>query len=236
MKGTPAVSVIIPAFNEQKYIKAALDGLREQTFRNFETIVVDGNSTDRTREIAIRQARVVIEKERGIGRARNRGAKVAKGDILVFIDADTKPSRNLIKTYYNAFKRSDIVAATGPILPLEKTSRRVGLGYKVVSVYFVKSSLLVGRPSVVGLNFAVRRKVFSDIGGFNEKFLTYEDYDLSLRLKKAGRISYLRNAVAYTSTRRVKKWGIFGYFLYHTGNMVRYALLKKPNDRYDPIR
>ena len=231
-----AVSVIIPAFNEEKYIGNVFDGLRVQTFRDFETIVVDGNSTDRTRDIARKHARVIVDRRKGIGRARNTGAKAAKGGILVFLDADTKPSRTLLETYYRAFKDSDDVAATGPILPLEKTNKRVNIGYKVVSVLLVKSSILFGRPSIVGSNFAVRKKVFDRVGGFNEKYLTYEDWDLSLRIRKLGRIAYLDDAVVHTSVRRVKAWGVSGFFLYHTLNVVRYYLFKKPNEEYEPIR
>ncbi|VVB77097.1 Glycosyltransferase AglE [uncultured archaeon] len=236
-KGKVALSVVIPAFNEQKYIAYVLGGLRKQTFTDFETIVVDGNSSDRTREIARSAgARVILEKRKGIGLARNSGSKAARGDIVVFLDADTCPSESLLATYYGAFANRKIVAATGPILPLEKTSRRVDLGYRFVSVLFVKSSILVGKPSVVGSNFAVRKKVFDRIGGFNEKYITYEDWDLSLRLRKAGRIAYLDDAVVYTSVRRIAKWGMFGFFIYHTTNVLRYYLLKRPNEEYEPVR
>ena len=74
MKSDVAISVIIPALNEEKYIRYVFEGLRSQTFKDFETIVVDGNSTDRTREIARKYAHVIIDKHTGIGRARNSGA------------------------------------------------------------------------------------------------------------------------------------------------------------------
>ena len=113
------ISVIIPALNEEKYILHSLEGLKKQSFKDFEVIVCDGNSTDRTREIAKKYAMVVIEKRKGMAAGRNGGARVAKGDILVFLDADTKPSKDLLKVYSNAFTNGT-VAATGPILPLEK--------------------------------------------------------------------------------------------------------------------
>ena len=81
-KSSPAISVIIPALNEEKYIGNVLDALRKQTFKDFEIIVVDGNSTDRTREIAKKSAKVIIEKRPRIGLARNTGAKLAKADLL----------------------------------------------------------------------------------------------------------------------------------------------------------
>ncbi|MGC8710575.1 MAG: glycosyltransferase [Candidatus Micrarchaeia archaeon] len=231
----PKVSVIVPALNEEKYIRYVEEGLKEQTFKDFEVIVVDAGSKDRTREIARKFAKVIVEKRKGISVGRNAGAKKAKGDILVFIDADTRPSPQLISEYAKAFK-GNIVAATGPILPLEKTSKKVELGYKFVSILFVKVAILIGKPSVVGSNFAVKRNTFNKIGGFNENFATYEDWDLSNRLKKFGKIVYVNNAIVHTSTRRIKAWGIHGYFNYHVGNMIRYHLFKKPKEDYEPVR
>ena len=66
--------------------------------------------------------------------------------------------------------------------------------------------------------------------------MTYEDWDLSKRINKLGKIKFMNNAVVYTSIRRVKKWGIIGFFSYHVGNMIRYNLLKKPKEYYEEIR
>ena len=120
----PEISVIIPTLNEEKYIPLVLEGLKKQTFKSFETIVVDGGSEDRTREIARKCATVLIERKNGVGCARNLGAAHAKGRILVFIDADTKPSANLLATYAKVLNGNDIVASTGPIMPLEKAARK----------------------------------------------------------------------------------------------------------------
>jgi glycosyltransferase involved in cell wall biosynthesis len=230
------ISVIVPALNEEKYINNVIKGLKAQSFRDFETIIVDGGSTDKTCEIAKESARIIVDKRKGIGRARNTGAKVAKGKILVFIDADTKPSKGLLKAYHDTFKSNSVVAATGPILPLEKTNKRIAVGYKVVSIVFVRTSIVIGRPSVVGSNFAVRAETFRKVKGFNPELLTYEDWDLSARLKKYGAITYSKSALVYTSARRVVAWGVFGYFKYHVGNMFMYHIFKRPKTNYGAIR
>ena len=237
MPDKPEISVIIPAMNEERYIGFPLKGFGKQSFRNFEVIVVDGGSKDDTVRIAKEhKAKVVIEKRRGISPARNAGAKAAKGSILVFLDADTKPSENLLATYKNVFEDKEVIAATGPILPLEKTNFRIRKGYSFVSVFFVKNSIRIGRPSIVGSNFAVRKSIFMKIGGFDEKLVTYEDWDLSGRLKGNGRIVYSDDAVVYTSVRRIKAWGVSGFFLFHVSNIFRYHLLRKPQDHYKEIR
>jgi glycosyltransferase involved in cell wall biosynthesis len=239
MQKRPEVSVVIPTLNEEKYVGRVLESLSKQTFKNFEVIISDCESCDDTRKIAKRfpKVNVVIERKKGISAGRNAGARSAKGKILVFLDADTMTTNKLLEIYDRAFRDSKgTVAATGPIFPLEKTSKRMNLGFRIVSILFVKFSILIGRPSVVGSNFAVRKSAFDRIGGFNESFVTYEDYDLSLRLRKQGTIRYLDDAVVRASVRRVKAWGILGYFIYHTGNIIRYSLTKKPKEVYDPVR
>ncbi len=233
----PHISVVIPAINEEKYIKNVFAGLDAQTFRNFEVIVVDGGSKDRTRDIAKKHAKVIIEKRKGTGRARNAGAEIAKGEVLVFIDADTKPSEELLMSYNKAFDDDKVVAATGPILPLEKDSRlAIRLGYSFVTKYILRIAMIFGRPSVVGSNFAVRKDAFDKAGGFDKKMMTYEDWDLSNRLKKFGKIAYLKEAIVKTSTRRVVRWGIVGYIIFYIEDMIRYHLFKKTKSNYKQIR
>lgn len=93
------VSVIIPAYNEEKYIGKCLNSLREQTFNNFETIIVDDGSTDSTRQIAENYGvRVFSLSHGGPGRARNYGASKAHGKILVFLDADLYLDKNYLES------------------------------------------------------------------------------------------------------------------------------------------
>lgn len=231
----PDISVIIPAKNEEKYIMNVFDGLKEQRFKNFEVIVIDGGSTDNTVKIASQYGKVIIDRKKGIGTARNIGARYANGRILVFLDGDTKPSKELLSAYIKLLK-GDVVAATGPILPLEKVNLRTRIGFKFVSILFVKLAILIGRPSIVGSNFAVQKNAFEKINGFDEKLITYEDWDLSKRLSTLGKIIFINEAVVYTSIRRIKKWGMFGFFVYHVGNMIRYNLFKHPKEYYEEIR
>ena len=233
----PDISVIIPALNEEKYMHIPFEGLSKQSFKNFEVIVVDGGSVDDTAKIASKHnAKVLVDRKKGASAARNTGAKAAKGKVLLFLDADTKPSKDLLKVYNRIFEDDAVAAATGPILPLEKASRKMVAGYKFVSIFFVRMSIKIGRPSLVGSNFAVRKSDFNKQGGFNERLITYEDWDLSGRLKKSGRIVYSNDAVVYTSVLRIKAWGVSGFFIFHISNVFRYHLLKKPKDHYKEIR
>jgi len=98
------ISVIVPTLNEENYLEDCLKSILRQTFpRNeYEIIVSDGSSEDRTVEIANKYAdRVVVSKKRGIWWGRNYGAKFARGRFLVFIDADTKIKEDYLETVYN---------------------------------------------------------------------------------------------------------------------------------------
>lgn len=233
------ISIIIPTYNEERYIKTTLESIKNQPYRDIEVIIADSDSSDRTREIAKRTypgVRIVLKRERGVGIACNAAARIAKGRLLLFIDADTSITKNLLGSYESAFEDRGVVAATGPIVPLEKTTSSIELGYKIVSVYTVKFFISIGKPSTISSNLMVRKSSYLKLGGFNTTMNTYYDWDLSNRLKDVGRIVFVEDAVAKTSVRRIKKWGMFRYFAFHTGNVIRYNLFHQPKQDYEPIR
>ncbi|MCL4365280.1 MAG: glycosyltransferase [Candidatus Marsarchaeota archaeon] len=236
MPSKPEISVIIPSLNEEGYIKNVFKGLSDQTFRNFEIIVVDGNSTDRTRDIARKHGRIILENRPHIGVARNTGARAAKGKILFFTNADTRASPGLLKIYSRLFEDKSIVAASGPLLPLEKTTMFIRFGYWFASVVLAKLSFLMGMPAISGSNLAVRRSAFNKMGGFDESLVTYEDLDLVARLKACGSVKYVDTARVETSARRIVKWGLIRYILFNAGNVLRYNLFHKSKENYEPIR
>jgi glycosyltransferase involved in cell wall biosynthesis len=229
------VSVVIPALNEEKYIRYPMSGLEKQTFAGFETIVVDGRSEDKTRNLARRFAKVIVTDKKGVSAARNIGAAAAKGKLIIFIDSDTFPSENLIESYLSAFADRKVVAATGPIYPIEN-GKLLDMGYILISKYFVRISILFGKPCIVGSNFAVRASALRKSGGFDENLVTYEDWELSNRLKKYGKIRYVESAYVRTSARRVILWGMWRYFMYYLINVVMYNLFKKSMSNYKKIR
>jgi Glycosyltransferases involved in cell wall biogenesis len=98
------ISVIIPALNEEDVIEYCLQSLENQNYKNFEIIVVDGGSKDRTVEIAEKYARVIKQKSKTIGGARKEGTLAAKGDILAFTDADTIFDPNWLSSIEKSMK------------------------------------------------------------------------------------------------------------------------------------
>lgn len=235
------VSIIIPVYNESKYIVATLKAIREQGFKDIEVILADNGSTDGTREIARKtypNIKVVVDRNLGfVGRLSNSGSKIAKGELFLFIDGDTAITNTLLDSYCEHFKdHPKTVAATGPIVPLEDTGIGIKLGFKVVSVGLIRFFMLIGKPSIISSNFMVRASAYRKVKGFNPNMKTYYDWDISKRLANIGRLDFVKGAVARTSIRRVKKWGMLKYFAYHASNVIIYNLFHKSRDDYEVIR
>ncbi len=181
------ISVIIPAYNEEKLLPATLESVREAsqafTERGWQTevVVCDNASTDRTAALAdAAGVRVVSEPVNQIGRARNTGARAARGDWLLFLDADSAPSRALM---------ADVAAAiqSGRYLAGGVTVRMEGpypLAFRIVGLWNGLSRLL---SWMAGSFIFVEAAAFGAVGGFNEELFASEEIDLSRRLKRLAR-------------------------------------------------
>lgn len=202
----PKISVIIPTLNEKKYLKKCLDSLKKQTMKNYEIIVVDSYSTDGTPQLARKYGKVVFEKRKGPGAARNTGAKRARGDILVFADADVRLERNFLKKIEKEFEK-DIGGGICrlAIYDSKKTSYRIAYSLAVNLARFLNK---IGIIITGGSCFAYRKKVFFRAGMFNPKFITNEDHDLARRVSRISRFMFFDGITAHTSCRRIKKKGL----------------------------
>jgi len=230
------ISVIIPALNEGKYIQKTLKSLSTQSFRDFEIIVVDGNSSDDTCKKARRYASIVKQPAKGVSLARNTGAIHAKGDILFFTDADTIVEKGTLRNIYELFNDNRVAVATGPILPKERVGITIRMLYSINYKSLVKLSMLIGKPSFVGSNIAVRRSVFERIHGFNKRYNTYEDCDMTIRAGAHGRAVYDNNIMVRSSARRMVQWGMVKYLSYTLPNMLNFYFRGKPYEDYESIR
>ena len=202
------ISVVIPTLNEEKYLEPTLKALRNQTYnKKFEIIVVDYNSKDRTKQIAEKYAdKVITTKKKGIAAGRNAGAKIAKGNIYTFIDADTIVLPNVLNEIDKLFqKRNDLTVASVVTLPMSSSLSNIMSYWFINSVQ--KNSSKYGRPMMPGFCLSCRKKAFHKINGFDEKLKAGEEVDLSMRLSKLGNADVLETTVAFTSTRRSDKNG-----------------------------
>lgn len=230
------VSIIIPTYNEEKNLENTLKAIRNQDYKKYEIIVSDSKSSDNTRKIAKKYyAKVVIDKRRGIGAGRNFGAKFAKGDILLFVDADTIMMMNTLREFVKSFSKRKILGATCPVIPsnLNMKNLAIYLAYNQIA----KASTKTRNPHIGGICVAYRKKNFFNVGGFNESLAAFEDVDLSRRIGKAGKIFYNEKTFVLTSPRRVEAWGHFATFRKYFQFYVKYLVGEKIKlNEYEPIR
>ncbi len=234
----PFISIIIPALNEEKYIECTLKSLKNQTFKGkFEIIVVDGMSKDNTVKIAKKYAdKVIVKKTNFIGVARNAGAKIANGNILLFVDADSVLLYNGLTELSKQFQKKNIIGAGVPVVALSPYFKDFII-YWMYNI-FMKNSIKYGNPQIPGICCSYRKDVFNKVGGFNENIETWEDYDLSSRIGKHGKTVCLENTLVFTSPRRFQKWGRTKAIFMYLGFHLKYILTGRgPSVKiYKPIR
>jgi len=214
--GSVKISVIIPSLNEEKYLPPCLEGLNRQSFKGpYEIIVVDNGSRDRTADVARKMgAKVVFEPHTGITWARQKGLEAASGEIVAFVDADSRAGRDWLERIWTALERDPAaVAVSGNVIYERGRGFRGNLPHWFGPVIFSADRTLrrVTRKqgSLWGANFAVRRSALVASGGFNKNILFHgEDWELSLRLRRLGPILFDQECIVRTSPRRFERKGV----------------------------
>ena len=228
------VSVVIPTYKEEKFIEKTLRAVAKQTYPNYEIVVVDSNSPDRTRQLAKKYTKKVFNlKQRGISKGRNYGARHSDGDIILFLDADTIIEPDFLMNMTRVFRRENVAGASGYVKTTGKAiNRLIFMLCSEVAWVFSK----IKRPMFYGMCVAVRRDVYNKIGGFNEKLHTAEDIEFTRDMSKYGKCILSRDAIAYTSPRRVTGMGTFNAVMFHIKNFVNYSLFRKSAKDYPVAR
>jgi glycosyltransferase involved in cell wall biosynthesis len=220
------LSIVIPTYNEAEFLPILLESIKKQTFKDYEVIVADAKSTDKTREIAGFYGCTVVDGgSPSVGR--NRGADAAKGDIILFLDADVVLERkDFLKTTVWEFQKKDFAIATCIIVPMSD---------KKLDKYFHKfynnytKILRPFLPHAPGFCIFVKKSIHERIGGFDEKIKLAEDHDYAIRSAKCGKFGILESAPLSVSVRRFERDGRLSiackYFLCEiytiTGKRVR---------------
>jgi glycosyltransferase involved in cell wall biosynthesis len=218
-------SLIIPAYNEERLLPRLLDSVEVARAAYakadaIEIIVADNMSTDRTVEIArTRGCRVASVEKRVIAAARNGGARVAQGEIVAFIDADSQ-------VHPQTFVEIDRALATGRCVGGATGVRmeRWSLGIAVTYAMIIPMVLLTGMDA--GVAFC-RKQDFDALGGYDESLLLAEDVAFLWALRKLGkqrgqRLMRVTRAKAIASTRKFDEFGEWHYFRF-AGEYLRYG-------------
>ncbi|HEX2698519.1 MAG TPA: glycosyltransferase [Anaerolineales bacterium] len=217
------LSIIIPALNEATYLPEMLHALRSQTRLPDEIIVADAGSTDGTPDIAKARGAIVVPGGKP-ATGRNAGAKVATGDIFLFLDADVQPDPEFIERMLCEFTQSGYGVASCLMNTLDDT---------LINRVIVEATNLCMRaiqpvtPHAPGFCILVKRNIHCRIGGFDESLQLSEDHDYVRRASRHGKFGLLTRIRIPVSLRRVEKEGLGGLVLKYLWCEVN-ILLNKP--------
>ena len=199
---TRMISVIIPAHNEQRYLARTLEALRHQNYGWFEVIVVANGCTDVTVHVARNRChRLIVLSKKSLGVARNLGARMARGEILLFLDADTILEPLALRRIAEEFTPE---YAAGTIRGRPDSGRfcyKLLYGFKNL---VHRTSLHSGSSGVI----LCWKEHFLDVGGFDEGLEVRENSELMRRLRRYGRYKYIGDIAATTSMRRYDQKGL----------------------------
>lgn len=234
----PYISVVIPAFNEGDFIKKTLESLAKQDYQNFELIIVDNNSKDETALLAKDfGAKVFLELNQGVGYARDKGFRQAKGEIIATTDADTILPSNWLSQIVKVFQKNpNIVAFGGPFVFYSGPMLTRIMTRCFLPMLFIIDALCSRGWNIPGSNLAVSKKAFLEAGGFNVALKIGEDIDLCQRIKKFGKVKCNLRFCVKTSGRRFRFGLIHGLLATYVPFFISRIVHIKFFNRLTPIR
>ena len=199
------LSIVIIAKNEEEYLPRLLKSIKHQDYKDYEVILSDAESTDNTRQIAMESGCRIIEGGLpSIGR--NNGAKVAKGNTILFLDSDVVLPKKFLRTNLEEFKKKRLVTATPIYKPItDKTIDK--FLYKVYNTWAKATQYFY--PHSAGFCIFCKKDTFNKLKGFDEKILMAEDHDFVNRSKKHGKFRILYNKPILVDIRRLDEEGRF---------------------------
>lgn len=196
------ISIVIPLYNKEKFIKNTIISVLRQSYKKFELIIVDDGSTDNSvnvvKSISDSRIRIISKQNEGVSKTRNRGVKEAKGEYIFFLDADDYLVPEALKTLYNLMKsypKKDIYVASY----IEKND--VGLIHKKNickisgNVYNPLKSLWKREiSSRVGCSLILKNHIFIN-GGFRTDISLYEDFDFIVKMEEHASLACSKDII-----------------------------------------
>ncbi len=218
-------SFIIPTKNEARYLKGCIDSIRAQSVSDWEMVVVDSYSTDGTEDIAREGgAKVLYEKRKGPGIARNTGAWKSRGNTLIFADADVRFTEDFLE------KLGDVKGGCIFDVRFWDAGALHNLIFDAWNVS-IRILMRLGIYVTNGSCMALEKSVFKKVRGFRPDLLTNEDHDMAIKTSRIAPFVFAPLRV-YTSARRLRSAGVANYIRMHYQNTRNYALRGESNNDY----
>lgn len=196
------ISLVIPAYNEEKYLPKTLESIAALTRKPDEFILIDGGSTDATAKIAREAgAKVVTIPHRGIGFARQQGVLAATGDVVAFTDADTQVPTAWLTKIEETLSRPGVVGTYGHYL-VEGGWWPYRFIINVIQPTWMHFMKFIRHPIAPGQNTAFWKNKALETGGYPVDFLSLEDMEMARRLLKVGNVVYRTDNAVFSDNRR----------------------------------
>lgn len=199
------ITIIIPSYNQGQFIEETIKSVINQSYKNFELIVIDNQSTDQTKEILRKyssQIKVVCDKDTGQTNAINKGFKMAAGDILAYLNSDDLYEKNTLKIVADYFKKNPkikIVYGKGKFI----NEKGKFLGFYKTKPPTLKNlfkECVISQPTVF-----MRREVYEQIGPFDESLNFAMDYDYWIKVAKKYKFYFINKTIASTRLHKQSK-------------------------------
>lgn len=202
----PKVSVILPTYNREKLVGAAIQSVLDQTFQDFELIVVDDGSTDRTSEVvqsfSSSKVRYIFQSNQGRSNARNHALSLAQGQYIAFLDSDDLYLRGKLElqvAYLDKHPEFGMIYTSA--FCIDKDGALLNNVYEAIVSGWIYKEIAFFVPVTITLpTVMARREVFDTVGGFDEKMERFEDTDIWRRISKRYQIGALHERTCHLRT------------------------------------
>ena len=220
------ITIVMPLYNDEKYVKDAVSAILNQTHKNFELLIIDDGSTDKSLEIvkSFRDKRIKIyknDKNVGVAGIRNKGIKLAKGKYIFFTDSDCISDKNWLKKGVETFENNNCLGVEGQTYYIKK-------GY-TPHISDKMPGSVDDEEQYLGCNIGFRKETFEKIGLYDRKNYEgyHEDRDFALRVLKVGKILKNKEMVI---THQKKLWNVKSYLKSSKRASYRVRLYKDHHD------
>ncbi len=197
----PLVTALITTFNRSAFLKKAIESVLAQTFRDFELIILDNSSTDDTEEVikgfGDKRIRHIRHEPMNISQARNLGVREARGEYIAFLDDDDEWLPHKIEVQVNFFERAaeDIALVYGAFIKIDSEGNELGVRRPTLRGKVLKGLIYQDDFTGSASNPMIRRSVVMELGGYDEKVVSGEDWELYLRIADKYRVDFTLDPV-----------------------------------------
>ena len=197
------ISIIIPTLNEEEYLPLLLTSIKKQDFSDYEIIIADADSKDGTLGVAKANKLKVVPG--GLpAKGKNNGARKAKGDILLFLDADVVLPDNFFAKTLTELKKRNLDMGGFGLLPVKKNRL-----HRFLFRYFYNLPIMAMEKALphAAAGIIIKKKIFEKINGFDERVAIAEDHDLVRRARRFGKYGIFKSTTIFASERRFERDG-----------------------------